>query len=122
MFTGDPQPRIARKQHGCTWCAENIDPGALYIYSTGVDGGHWYTNKLHVECADALREEGGDYYPYQNERPEIDLGKLVALHRQWQEAKSAGKSKSSRTVVEPWQEALCRNDPQDSALVAHADK
>ena len=68
----------AKTRHGCTWCGEWIEVGAIYIRERVKVDGDMTTNKLHPECSDALTEaahaEGGSitYTLYGNERPKLN--------------------------------------------------
>lgn len=68
-------PRVARKEHKCTWCGQPISPGERYQYSSGVFEGEFVTNSLHPECDKAAQEDyaqtGEGFSPYENERPQL---------------------------------------------------
>ena len=66
----------ARLQHRCTYCGEPILPGETYLTWASVDG-QWFTNKMHPECLDDLREYSdpdGEYTLYGGERPKAQGG------------------------------------------------
>lgn len=44
----------ARKQHICTWCREEIEPGDKYERSAWADSGTAWTQKAHPACADLI--------------------------------------------------------------------
>jgi hypothetical protein len=40
------------------------------MFQKGINEGSWYENKMHPECFDDYRSlKGGDYVPYQQDRP-----------------------------------------------------
>lgn len=73
MHNTDPQVLVARKAHQCTWCSQTINPGDTYQRWVTFDDAA-FTSKMHPECVPACQEEcrhyGGEYTPYENERPE----------------------------------------------------
>ena len=70
-FYNPQEHRKARKAHTCTYCAEPINVGDIYVHQTGVYDCHWYTSKMHPECFDDMCDGDGEYTPYSNERPEV---------------------------------------------------
>ena len=40
----------ARKRHRCALCCEPIEIGEIYLRRNGVDGGDFWTMKMHPEC------------------------------------------------------------------------
>ena len=74
MHCTESEKVSAKKRHQCTWCAEGIEPGSVYLRWASVDDGMWSKSKMHPECLqacrDADREYGtNEYDPYDNERP-----------------------------------------------------
>lgn len=65
--------QVAKKEHRCSWCGQQIPIGERYLRSRVVFEGDPQTNKLHSECADAAaddyREWGEGYMPFEQERP-----------------------------------------------------
>ena len=73
-FYNPHENRTARKLHKCTYCAEPIAFGEVYVFQKGNYDGSWYENKMHPECSEDMCESGGDgeYTPYVNERPRAE--------------------------------------------------
>ena len=76
MYCTPPEKRKARKPHQCTNCGEGIPAGSEYVRWMSVDTCEKaYTNKMHHECLDSLREDaqGGqfEYEPFSGERPSV---------------------------------------------------
>jgi len=69
-FCNPAENRVARKEHKCSYCAENISKGDTYTHQTGNHDGVWFESKMHRECfADMCEFCDGEYIPYANERP-----------------------------------------------------
>lgn len=67
---------VARKRHRCIWCGQVIQLGEKYRRIRSVYDGCMQDQKWHPECADAQQAEaaeipewGGEFIPYDNERP-----------------------------------------------------
>ena len=77
MYNTPPTTQVARKPHQCTFCAEAIKVGEKYERWASVED-TYFTNKMHLECVEAAREDGGcggfEYIAYSNERPSPALG------------------------------------------------
>lgn len=73
MYCTPTETRKARKQHRCTYCAEQIEVGEKYYRWMSVNEGKAFTNKMHPECLDFSEEDsyGGyfEYIPYEGDRP-----------------------------------------------------
>ena len=64
-FYNPPTKPTARKEHRCIGCYSQIARGETYHHQTGVYDGHWFVNKLHHECADAMAAESdGGWYEF----------------------------------------------------------
>lgn len=75
MFCTPSKTVTARVLHKCTYCGESIEVGSTYLSWKSVDDS-WFQNKMHHECADDQAEWGdGEYFPYQNKRPQIEGAK-----------------------------------------------
>lgn len=72
MFSTSPTTRTARVRHVCTWCSQTIEPGTRYERWVTFDDSA-FTSQIHPECRAPLsaecRANGGEYNPYDNERP-----------------------------------------------------
>lgn len=65
---------VARKDHRCIWCGENIPKGSKYVAERSVFDGEMQNHHWHVECiADCRRSNDEEYEdeftPFENERP-----------------------------------------------------
>lgn len=61
----------ARKRHQCIACLGPIPVGEVHYHQTGFFDGSAFRNRFHVECWEALAEEGGDeFIPGDFEVPE----------------------------------------------------
>lgn len=72
MFCSPLETRKARKRHRCTNCGHMIEAGETYNRWMSVDDS-MFTNKMHLECYEALvAGENGywEYSPYDGEPPE----------------------------------------------------
>lgn len=80
-FYSQPEYRIARKTHQCTYCAESIGVGDDYVYQTSVYDHHWCISKMHPECFEELCDDGEcEYIPYSNERPKPSYPECDSLN------------------------------------------
>lgn len=67
----------AKKLHRCSWCWEHIKAAETYKRYRWVDGGDAGTEKMHLECYEAMgdlaRQEGGwiEFLPGDNPRGKI---------------------------------------------------
>lgn len=75
MFCTPTIVLTARVRHQCTNCCQDINPGEKYARWYSVDDSG-FTNKMHPECLEALREDAQygyfEYTAYGGERPEVD--------------------------------------------------
>lgn len=73
MYVAPSTLQKARKAHACTWCEEEIAAGERYERWLSIDR-KAYTNKMHIECANACHENSfdydGTYTPFDNVRGE----------------------------------------------------
>ena len=61
----------ARKQHRCECCYYPIATGEVHCMQTGYYEGDAFRNRFHVECWDALDEDGDwEFSPGSGEPPE----------------------------------------------------
>ena len=71
MFNSQIERRTARKSHRCTWCGESIHPGEIYERWVSIEDSI-FTNRMHPECSEECGVEcatnGGEYFPFENER------------------------------------------------------
>ena len=81
MYCTPSETRTARKQHRCTYCAEQIEAGEQYLRWMSVNDGKAATNKVHPECLAILEEDAyGGYFEYDlygGERPPMTKEKGV---------------------------------------------
>lgn len=67
----DPTRPTARKPHQCIACLAPIAKGETYVTQSGHYEDRAFRNKFHIECWDALREEGEfEFMPGDLEPPE----------------------------------------------------
>lgn len=76
MYCTEPTRQKARVQHVCTNCGHPIAIGEEYDRWMSIDD-KAFTNKMHIECLQALNDEasyygggGFEYMPYSGEPPE----------------------------------------------------
>ena len=78
MYHTDAELVRARKEHQCTYCAEDILAGEKYWRWLSVDT-EAFSNKMHPECwEDALAGAVGgefEYNPFSNDRPSVSTVK-----------------------------------------------
>lgn len=68
----DPTRQVARKEHRCTWCGESIVIGEHYTRWRYFGGDTPHTGKMHDECFAVYTDDGdGEYFEFDNERPEV---------------------------------------------------
>ena len=60
------------KPHKCANCGELIKKNELYVRWASFDDGTAFTNKMHPECLESLRDgENFEYSLYGGERPNL---------------------------------------------------
>lgn len=64
---------VARVNHICDWCGEEILKGEKYNYWTGIFYNEFQANKMHLECHSAYcSQENGEwadgYIPHEHKR------------------------------------------------------
>lgn len=63
MYVAPSTTQVARKEHQCSWCYEAIKPGEKYLRWLSIDDSA-YTNKMHLECHQALCDENPGEWEY----------------------------------------------------------
>ncbi len=66
----------ARKEHRCIWCGQSILKGTQYVAERSVFDGEMQNHHWHPECLEDCQltnagECQWEFYPYENERPEV---------------------------------------------------
>lgn len=71
----DQTTRVARKNHVCIWCGQQIEQATSYVHEQSIYDGRFQNHKWHPECWDASQKEfscscyGTEFDPGDNERP-----------------------------------------------------
>lgn len=94
MYYTNPETRVARKAHCCTYCGEQIEIGSAYKRWMSIDD-KALTNKMHPECLSFLQTEAGgdsfEYFPYSGERPATGQGQEASLVDQTETHANSGR-------------------------------
>lgn len=66
---------IARKEHQCIWCGQQIVKGSRYVAEYSKFDGEMQNHHWHEECLEDCKLENYDeciweFYPYEHVRPE----------------------------------------------------
>lgn len=63
---------VARKDHRCIWCGENIPKGEQYVSERSTYDDEFQNHHWHIECLiyaqDVSDENPWEFSPYENER------------------------------------------------------
>lgn len=51
---------VARKNYTCDWCGESIETGTRHRNDAGKYDGDMVSQRLHLECAEAIENEAGE--------------------------------------------------------------
>jgi hypothetical protein len=62
------EERVAEKPHRCWYCDQLIAKGERHGYRTGVDGGDFWSMRMHLEC-DAWAVANWDHDMWENHDP-----------------------------------------------------
>ena len=69
-----------RKPYRCEWCWQMIEQGSACVRDRGTIDGHWFTARLHPECADVMATDLDyceTYTPGEGERPVISATEIL---------------------------------------------
>jgi len=77
---GSGSTLITRIAHRCEWCGETIEAKTTAYHYKGQYEGEWQNWYMHTECHEAHSNDldhGGEFMPYENERPKPPQMTLV---------------------------------------------